>query len=201
MVRSVPKHEAFAFRGLPRWNDIVGSRADALREKTNETHPAPTGWFPPSRSCGTATGTGGTCLRSSSRGRPPIAAELVLGCVATGGTASAAADASALAEDGEKLVLRLRARNENFRLCLDFGGVTGTSSAVDGLRCGMAGICEGAAGRDDVSMLVFGSCRPRRKSEMSDVRERIRPEGDDKAGGMMRGREMSLSDRRRRPRR
>ena len=52
--------------------------------------------------------------------------------------AKEAADASALAEDGDKLCLRLRARNEN--LVLDFGGVTGTNSAVDGLRRGMAGI-------------------------------------------------------------
>ena len=58
--------------------------------------------------------------------------------VATATAAKEAADASALAEDGDKLCLRLRARNEN--LVVDFGGVTGTNSAVDGLRRGMAGI-------------------------------------------------------------
>ena len=90
---------------------------------------------------------------------------------------AAAAAAVDLADEGEKLGLRLRPRKANLDLLL--GGVTGS-----GARCGGCGTGKGGGGGR--SELVFGSCLPRRKSEMSDVLERTRPEGE-RAGGIVVG--------------
>ena len=43
-------------------------------------------------------------------------------------------------------------------------------------------------------MLVLLSCLPRRKSEMSDVRERTRLDGEESVGGMVRAKETTVSD-------
>ena len=90
--------------------------------------------------------------------------------------AAAAAAALDLVDEGEKLGLRLRPRKANLDLLL--GGVTGS-----GARCGGCG-GTGSGGGGGRSELVFGSCLPRRKSEMSDVLERTRPEGE-RAGGIV----------------
>ncbi len=74
-----------------------------------------------------------------------------------------------LAGDGEKLGLRLRPRNANLDLFL--GGVTGSGRW-------------GTGGGGWRSELVLGSCLPRRKSEMSEVLERTRLEGE-RVGGIV----------------
>ena len=84
--------------------------------------------------------------------------------------AAAPAATAAVVFVGVKLDLRLRPRKANLDLCF-------------GVAC--SGRC-GTGGGGCKSELVFGSWRPRRKSEMSDVLERTRPEGE-RAGGIVVG--------------
>lgn len=124
----------------------------------------------PARPAVVPVGRGGTSLVSY--GLLPVPEEEV----EEAALALAAAAASALAEEGEKLGRRLRPRNAN--LDRGLGGVTGSG------RRGTGGASAGGGGG---GCLGWWSWRPRRKSEMSEVRERTRPEGARACAGMAGG--------------